>query len=114
MTWKEKQIRRAKTEKEAGVLNSPERAILAGLFILLFKQLVSEQVCYFMENRLDKKLDAYIYTIQAIKMNPLKKYRCIKQRDKEAFFSAFPLPPIAHTIVDGALMHYMIIHKKTM
>ncbi len=33
--------------------------------------------------------------------------------DKNAFFSEFPLPCIAHVIVDGALLHYVIIHKIT-
>ena len=33
--------------------------------------------------------------------------------DKEAFFSKFPLPCIAHVIVDGALLHYVVIHKIT-
>lgn len=33
--------------------------------------------------------------------------------NKEAFFSEFPLPCIAHTIVDGSLMHYVVIHKIT-
>ena len=31
--------------------------------------------------------------------------------DKEAFFSEFPLPCIAHVIVDGALLHYVVVHK---
>jgi len=31
--------------------------------------------------------------------------------DKEAFFSEFPLPCIAHVIVDGYLLHYVVIHK---
>lgn len=31
----------------------------------------------------------------------------------EAFFSEFPLPCIAHVVVDGALMHYVVIHKIT-
>lgn len=31
--------------------------------------------------------------------------------DAEAFFSEFPLPCIAHVIVDGNLMHYVVIHK---
>ncbi len=31
----------------------------------------------------------------------------------EAFFSEFPLPCIAHVIVDGNLMHYVVIHKIT-
>lgn len=33
--------------------------------------------------------------------------------NKEAFFSEFPLPCIAHVIVDGNLMHYVVIHKIT-
>ena len=33
--------------------------------------------------------------------------------DEEAFFSEFPLPCIAHVIVDGALLHYVVIHKIT-
>lgn len=33
--------------------------------------------------------------------------------DKEAFFSEFPLPCIAHVIVDGQLLHYVVIHKIT-
>ena len=32
---------------------------------------------------------------------------------KEAFFSKFPLPCIAHVIVDGNLLHYVVIHKIT-
>lgn len=31
--------------------------------------------------------------------------------DKNAFFSEFPLPCIAHVIVDGNLLHYVVIHK---
>lgn len=31
--------------------------------------------------------------------------------DQNAFFSEFPLPAIAHVIVDGALLHYVVIHK---
>lgn len=31
--------------------------------------------------------------------------------DQEAFFSEFPLPAIAHVVVDGALLHYVVIHK---
>lgn len=31
----------------------------------------------------------------------------------DAFFSEFPLPCIAHVIVDGNLMHYVVIHKIT-
>lgn len=31
--------------------------------------------------------------------------------NKEAFFSEFPLPCIAHVIVDGSLLHYVVIHK---
>lgn len=33
--------------------------------------------------------------------------------DKEAFFSKFPLPCIAHVIVDGGLLHYVVLHKVT-
>ncbi len=33
--------------------------------------------------------------------------------DREAFFSEFPLPCIAHVIVDGNLLHYVVIHKIT-
>ncbi len=33
--------------------------------------------------------------------------------DQEAFFGDFPLPCIAHVIVDGLLLHYMVIHKRT-
>lgn len=33
--------------------------------------------------------------------------------DKNAFFSEFPLPCIAHVIVDGNLLHYVVIHKIT-
>ena len=33
--------------------------------------------------------------------------------NKEAFFSDFPLPCIAHVIVDGNLLHYVVIHKIT-
>ncbi|MBQ7925829.1 MAG: peptidase domain-containing ABC transporter [Lachnospiraceae bacterium] len=31
----------------------------------------------------------------------------------DAFFSEFPLPCIAHVVVDGALLHYVVIHKIT-
>jgi len=31
--------------------------------------------------------------------------------DQNAFFSNFPLPAIAHVIVDGGLLHYVVIHK---
>jgi ABC-type bacteriocin/lantibiotic exporter with double-glycine peptidase domain len=31
--------------------------------------------------------------------------------NQEAFFSEFPLPCIAHVIVDGTLLHYVVIHK---
>lgn len=30
--------------------------------------------------------------------------------DQEAFFSEFPLPAIAHVVVDGQLLHYVVIH----
>lgn len=33
--------------------------------------------------------------------------------DKEAFFTNFPLPCIAHVVVDGGLLHYVVIHKIT-
>jgi ATP-binding cassette, subfamily C, bacteriocin exporter len=33
--------------------------------------------------------------------------------DKEALNSGFPLPCIAHMVVDGNLMHYVVIHKIT-
>jgi ATP-binding cassette subfamily B protein len=33
--------------------------------------------------------------------------------NQEAFFSEFPLPCIAHVIVDGNLLHYVVIHKIT-
>jgi hypothetical protein len=33
--------------------------------------------------------------------------------DQNAFFSEFPLPAIAHVIVDGTLLHYVVIHKIT-
>ena len=33
--------------------------------------------------------------------------------DQAAFFSEFPLPAIAHVIVDGGLLHYVVIHKIT-
>ena len=33
--------------------------------------------------------------------------------DQNAFFSEFPLPCVAHVIVDGTLLHYVVIHKIT-
>lgn len=33
--------------------------------------------------------------------------------NQDAFFSEFPLPAIAHVIVDGQLLHYVVIHKIT-
>ena len=33
--------------------------------------------------------------------------------NKEAFFSEFPLPCIAHVVVGGTLLHYVVIHKIT-
>ena len=33
--------------------------------------------------------------------------------DQAAFFSEFPLPCIAHVVVDGSLLHYVVIHKIT-
>jgi len=32
---------------------------------------------------------------------------------RDAFFNPFPLPAIAHVIVDGSLLHYVVIHKIT-
>ncbi len=31
--------------------------------------------------------------------------------NQEAFFSEFPLPCISHIVVDGTLLHYVVIHK---
>lgn len=31
--------------------------------------------------------------------------------DKEVFFNEFPLPAIAHVVMDGSLLHYVVIHK---
>lgn len=33
--------------------------------------------------------------------------------NQEAFFSEFPLPAIAHIVVDGSLLHYVVIQKIT-
>lgn len=33
--------------------------------------------------------------------------------NREAFFSEFPLPAIAHVVIDGKLLHYVVIHKIT-
>ena len=33
--------------------------------------------------------------------------------NRDAFFSEFPLPAIAHVVVDGSLLHYVVIHKIT-
>ena len=33
--------------------------------------------------------------------------------DREAFFTDFPLPCIAHVVVDGNLLHYVVIHEIT-
>lgn len=33
--------------------------------------------------------------------------------DKEAFFSDLPLPCIAHVVMEGSLLHYVVIHKIT-
>jgi predicted double-glycine peptidase len=33
--------------------------------------------------------------------------------DRDAFFSPFPLPCIAHVVVDGSLLHYVVIHRIT-
>ena len=33
--------------------------------------------------------------------------------DQEAFFGEFPLPAIAHVVIDQSLLHYVVIHKIT-
>lgn len=33
--------------------------------------------------------------------------------NKDAFFSDFPLPCVAHVVIDGSLLHYVVIHKIT-
>lgn len=33
--------------------------------------------------------------------------------DKEAFYSEFPLPAIAHVVIDGSLLHYVVVHEIT-
>lgn len=33
--------------------------------------------------------------------------------DKDALFSEFPLPAVAHVVVDGSLLHYVVLHKIT-
>ena len=33
--------------------------------------------------------------------------------DRDAFFTDFPLPAIAHVVVNGSLLHYVVIHKIT-
>ena len=33
--------------------------------------------------------------------------------NKEALFSEFPLPAVAHVVVDGTLLHYVVLHKIT-
>ncbi len=33
--------------------------------------------------------------------------------DQTAFFSEFPLPAIAHVVIEGALLHYVVVHKIT-
>ncbi len=33
--------------------------------------------------------------------------------DRDAFFSEFPLPAVAHIVTDGNLLHYVVIHKIT-
>lgn len=33
--------------------------------------------------------------------------------NQEAFFSEFPLPAVAHVIVDGKLLHYVVLHRIT-
>ncbi|SDM90269.1 peptidase domain-containing ABC transporter [Lachnospira pectinoschiza] len=48
-----------------------------------------------------KALDSLGFSAKGVKGN------------KEAFFSEFPLPCIAHVVVDGSLLHYVVIHKIT-
>ena len=33
--------------------------------------------------------------------------------NQDAFFSEFPLPAIAHVVIDEKLLHYVVIHKIT-
>ncbi len=33
--------------------------------------------------------------------------------NQDAFFTEFPLPAIAHVVVDGSLLHYVVVHKIT-
>ena len=33
--------------------------------------------------------------------------------NQDAFFSEFPLPAIAHVVVDESLLHYVVVHKVT-
>lgn len=33
--------------------------------------------------------------------------------NQDAFFGEFPLPAIAHVVIDGSLLHYVVIHKIT-
>lgn len=33
--------------------------------------------------------------------------------NQDAFFTDFPLPAIAHVVVDGSLLHYVVVHKIT-
>ncbi|SHH17697.1 peptidase domain-containing ABC transporter [Tepidibacter thalassicus] len=35
----------------------------------------------------------------------------VRVNNKEDIFKDFPLPAIAHVVVDGGLLHYMVIHK---
>ncbi len=35
----------------------------------------------------------------------------VKANNKEDIFSEFPLPAIAHVIIDGKLLHYVVIHE---
>lgn len=34
--------------------------------------------------------------------------------DQDAFFEEFPLPAIAHVIIDGSLLHYVVVHSITL
>ena len=35
------------------------------------------------------------------------------EANQEAFFQDFPLPAIAHVVIDQKIMHYVVIHKIT-
>lgn len=33
--------------------------------------------------------------------------------EKNALFQKFPLPCIAHVVIDGSMLHYVVVHKVT-